>query len=189
MAGENVLDTRAGMRRGVSAAEAAIRALAPRERRVLGAYIHFAKSGGRVSGACWPTDDEVAGHLAVSLSTVRRARRRLRSGSAPFLAVEHVPAFGVLPDGTTTLKGAVVVLLLPLGDPDEAPAVRALVAATAEMKQLELALEGARERVRALEDDVRRIHDQAARNDTASFGPRPVRRAPEEDGDDVAGVA
>lgn len=192
MAHEWVLDGAGQMRRGVGAAEAAIRALAPRERRVLGAYIHFAKSRPRAPSeiaSTWVTDLEVAEHLGVSPSTVQRARRRLQASPAPFVAVLRVPPSGRLPDGTTTMHGALVVMLLPLGDPDEAPAVRALVVATSEMKQLELALEGARARVGALEADVRRIHAQVAQNDAQSFGPRPVRRAADEEGDDVAGVA
>jgi hypothetical protein len=148
----------------------AIRALRDRERLLLQAYIHFAaletERSGRPTPMCWPTDTEVATYLGRSASTIRRSRHALATMPAPFIALRYVPPFGRLPDGSTSEHGRNVVMLLAVGAPNEEPAIRELAEATTVMRQLELDLVKAKERVAVLEETVARVqHAQWAAND------------------------
>jgi hypothetical protein len=137
--------------------EAALRQseLADRERLVLGAYVHFESVYGGACGRpglCWPTDAEMGEYLGRSDLTIRRARRRLAEappGRRPFITIEYVPPFHLLPNGQKTWHGANVITLLDLAEPI-APAAPELAKAAAELEALERKVARARARVEAL---------------------------------------
>lgn len=165
------VDTAAVLRIGPGPMTEAIRALRDRERMLLHAYMHFGREqGGRIGevGVCWPTDAEVGAYLGRSPATIRRSRAVLATMATPWITLRYVGPFGRLPDGTTSLHGQNVIMILKVGAPEEAPAVKKFIGAMTTVKRIERELAEARALVDGLKEEVHQVHDRMAANDDAS---------------------